>query len=561
MAPNRFIRALGLAALTAISGRSSAAVVDSLPSRAAIAPLASAAASVAALGMTPLGGGFLGPSFSPSLTLTAPALSPSLAGVPSAAAPRPAAAPAAAAAPDLLRALSSRADAPAMAPAGSVGSPADPGIPLASSGEGVDALQARSASRFDGSALRAGLPAVPDSGPADDAPLPVARRLAWRGIGLPSSALRPYEPVSDLIGKALDQAHSTIRIAMYELDHQILFDALKRAKARGVKIEIVLDRSHVYTSGKDHLGKPRKPKQMVVDLIQEGFDVLTLKGRGSGIQHNKFTLIDGELLQTGSYNYTDQSESDHFENAVFSEDAARIAAYNRYFDYMRGLAEPVDMDRLDEILKRTEVAAEEAPEAFDLLAPGALDIVLPPPPADSESPIRFNGQSFPREMFSPGGGADQALLRAVEAAKTSIEIAMFSFFSKPLAEALLKAKDRGVKVRVVLDQGQSALSKFDEWFAWHGFEVKVLAGPDAHGDHFFQKMHNKLGLFDGMLLETGSYNYSANAENNNFENANFFDDPLELARYAEYFARLFARGRAPRPPKKEPSWADSEPSV
>ena len=272
-------------------------------------------------------------------------------------------------------------------------------------------------------------------------------------------------------------------------------------------------------------------------------------------------MIDGELLQTGSYNYTDQSETAHFENAVFSEDAARISSYQRYFEYMRGLAEPVDTDRLDEILKRTEVAPEETLESFNLLAPDVFDLVLPPPPADSETPILFNGQSFPRELFSPGGGGDQALLRAVEAAKTTIEIAMFSFFSKPIAEALLKAKERGVSVRVVLDRGQSALSKMDEWFAWHDIEIRVLAGPNEHGNRFFEKMHNKLGIFDGKLLETGSYNYSANAENNNFENANFFDDPMELARYAEYFARIFARGWKPRPPKHDPSWAETEPLI
>ncbi|MGH2929099.1 MAG: phospholipase D-like domain-containing protein, partial [Solirubrobacteraceae bacterium] len=170
----------------------------------------------------------------------------------------------------------------------------------------------------------------------------------------------------------------------------------------------------------------------------------------------------------------------------------------------------------------------------------------------------YNGQEFPRTIFSPQGGIEAALVRAVDASKASIDIAMFSFFSQRIAEALLAAKARGVKVRLVLDKSQASLSSLDDWFAWHGFDMRVIIGPDDTRDPMYQKMHNKFGVFDGKLVESGSFNYSPNAEKNSFENSNWFDLPLMAARYAAYFERMYQQGTAPRKPKREPKWKPSK---
>lgn len=398
-----------------------------------------------------------------------------------------------------------------------------------------------------------GPPAPPD--PAHE-PLPAAKRIAFNGVDFPTSAIRPNEPVESEIIKAVDSAKKTLRIAMYELNQQGLWDALQRAKRRGVKIEIVLDRSHVYTTGYEDDGvTPRKPKQMVVDLLKDGgFDVLLLKGRLGGIMHNKFIIVDEGMVEFGSYNYTRQSEEDHYENVFFSIDPKRVSGYEKYFEYMRGLAEEPDMEKLDEVVARTEAALPEAEDAEPEMA-GRKKPLPPDPPQATETPIDLNGEKFPLHMFSPNSGIEQALIRAIEASKATIEIAMFSFFSQPIAEALLRAKDRGVKVRIVMDKSQTGTSKLDEWFAWHGFDLRLISGPDRTRDPRYQKMHNKLAIFDGKMLESGSFNYSTRAETLSFENANFFDDADMIARYVLYFQQMFERGMAPKAPKREPKFA------
>lgn len=397
-----------------------------------------------------------------------------------------------------------------------------------------------------------GPPPAPE--PGHD-PLPPARRVAFNGVDFPASAIRPHEPIEAELVKQIDAAAKTLRIAMYEFNMESVWDALHRAKKRGVKIEIVLDRSHVYTTGYEDDGiTPRKPKQMVVDLIKEGFDVLLLKGRLGGIMHNKFMIADDALVSMGSYNYTRQSEEDHYENVFFSIEKARVSGYVKYFAYMRALAEEPDLDKLDEVVNRTDAALPEADDAEPEMA-GRSKPLPPDPPRETETPITLNDERFPVHLFSPNSGIEESLIRAIEASKATIQIAMFSFFSQPIAEALLRAKERGVKVQVVMDKSQTGTSKLDEWFAWHGFDLRLISGPDRTRDPRYQKMHNKFAIFDGKMLESGSFNYSTRAETLSFENANFFNDADEIARYAAAFLQMFERGMTPRAPKRQPKFA------
>ncbi|MBI5624671.1 MAG: hypothetical protein HY924_12905 [Elusimicrobia bacterium] len=392
--------------------------------------------------------------------------------------------------------------------------------------------------------------------PAPDLPdLPAAPIVDFNGAQLPSYALLPDHPIAPNIIKAIDAAKKTIRLALYEFTSESILEALRRAKTRGVKVELVLDRNHVYTSGINHEDQPRKPKPQVVALIKEGFDVKILRGKRSGVMHNKIMVVDDGLVGFGSYNLTDVAEQSHFENFIFTKDAGRVAAHLKYFQYMRGLAEDIDMAKLDEILARTLRSMQEAQDAGEASGTHLRRPEYPPPPQDTDQPIKLGNEAFPRQLFSPQGAIEAALIRAIKAAKVSIEIAMFSFYSQAIADALLEVKNNRpeVAIRIVMDYSQSKVSKIDDWFAWHGFDTRLIQGPRGEdGDPMFEKMHNKLMMVDGKFLETGSFNYSPNAENNSFENANFFDDDATLAGYTVYFQRLWLQGWKPAPPKRKP---------
>ncbi len=408
-------------------------------------------------------------------------------------------------------------------------------------------------------------------------PLPVqARDIPFRGKVFPSFAFRPDTPIEPLVVQAIDSASKSVRMAVYEFNLPEVLDALRRAKKRGLNVQLVVDHSHVYTRGKDHTGQPRMPSPQIQALINEGFDVLTLKGQGSGIMHNKYLLVDAEeaesLAMFGSYNFAVTAERNHYENVRFSNDKHDAADYLAYFDYKRGLASPIDHDKLEATLNRLNDAdlspedaeIEAAAPADDDETAGDLDGArtskFPPPPESTAPEIQFNGQTFKRRYFSPQGGILKAWLRAIDAAEESIDVAMFGFYSHEIADALvakaaeLAKQGKTGAIRLTLDAGQSSLPNarrdginLAQWFAARGIEVRIKAGPNEDGDPMFEKQHNKYMLVDGKLLLTGSFNASDTAENSNFENENLTMDVTDVAGYAEYFVRrLFGTGWAPR---------------
>src|SRR5437899_9329109 len=57
-------------------------------------------------------------------------------------------------------------------------------------------------------------------------------------------------------------------------------------------------------------------------------------------------------------------------------------------------------------------------------------------------------------FFSPRGGANEAVVRALQHATNSVLVQAYSFTSAPIARALVDAHRRGVKVEVILDKSQ-----------------------------------------------------------------------------------------------------------
>src|SRR5262245_33040890 len=54
-------------------------------------------------------------------------------------------------------------------------------------------------------------------------------------------------------------------------------------------------------------------------------------------------------------------------------------------------------------------------------------------------------------FFSPKGNCTDAVVREIRAARREVLVLAYSFTSRPIAEALVEAKLRGVTVEIVLD--------------------------------------------------------------------------------------------------------------
>ena len=113
--------------------------------------------------------------------------------------------------------------------------------------------------------------------------------------------------------------------------------------------------------------------------------------------------------------------------------------------------------------------------------------------------------------FSPRGGCTEAILSTLDNAKTEILVQAYSFTSAPIAQALVKAHKRGVKIQVILDKSQKKERYTSATFLSNaGIQTFI---DDAHAI-----AHNKVMIIDGETVVTGSFNFTKAAEERNAEN-------------------------------------------
>ena len=127
--------------------------------------------------------------------------------------------------------------------------------------------------------------------------------------------------------------------------------------------------------------------------------------------------------------------------------------------------------------------------------------------------------------FSPKGGCTKAITDTIGQAKQSILVQAYSFTSYPIAEALIDAQKRGVKVEAILDKGQLHEKKTKLGLIAKGGVITYLDGAHAIA-------HNKVMIIDGKTVITGSFNFTTAAEEHNAENLLILDDTALAAQYA-----------------------------
>lgn len=131
--------------------------------------------------------------------------------------------------------------------------------------------------------------------------------------------------------------------------------------------------------------------------------------------------------------------------------------------------------------------------------------------------------------------ADKELIAVIDGAQTHIYFAIYTFTHKGIAEALARAKARGVDVRGVVDSGQ-----FEEQFSSNVREILGNAGiplvtekhPGGNGI-----MHLKMLVTDSTYVH-GSYNWTNSATTINDELLEIGTDPTLRKVYEDFLLRL-----------------------
>ncbi len=374
------------------------------------------------------------------------------------------------------------------------------------------------------------------------------------------------------IAQMIGDAHHTIDIAMYSYSNGDIATALQDAVGRGVQVRFLFDTAKTDKSITD----PAKRAASKSGRIEgDGIDVRYV----NKILHHKFIIIDGPRddasaaataqIVTGSANWSNSGATVFDENTLFIRDSEETAA---------------------------SYQAE-----FDALWNGSRDFTGPAP-AQAGSPLRILPSDVPDEaglevLFTranmTAGGSDgttwktdkdslavaSKFVEAIQHAQTSIHVASGHMRSRPIAEALIAAKQAhpDLDIEVYVDQQEWISTFTDDKQKQRVADCEANATTPAkkrdcgYNDFLFSKelvdagidvrfkayayrwnfvyaaqMHSKYMIVDGKELISGSYNLSMNSEHNTMENAMHLSGvqfaPV-LAKYEANFASIFETGR------------------
>ena len=134
--------------------------------------------------------------------------------------------------------------------------------------------------------------------------------------------------------------------------------------------------------------------------------------------------------------------------------------------------------------------------------------------------------------FTPGSDAPARIASLIRGARRTIDVCVFTITDDRLASALLDAKRRGVRLRIVTDDDKSLDRGSD-------IERLEAAGVPVRMDSSDSHMHHKFAIFDRSILLTGSYNWTRGAADDNQENFVVVDDPRLVVAYARTFEKLW----------------------
>jgi len=141
-------------------------------------------------------------------------------------------------------------------------------------------------------------------------------------------------------------------------------------------------------------------------------------------------------------------------------------------------------------------------------------------------------------LFSPGGSIKENLQKEVESTASTLDLAIHEITSLEMAQILVKAKQRGVKVRVIADSKQANIrtSKIT-YLIQQGILVKVLGGKEKG------VMNHRFMILDGKRVLIGSFDWSEASLNWNYENILILNESEVVASYQKEFDRLWREKR------------------
>lgn len=323
------------------------------------------------------------------------------------------------------------------------------------------------------------------------------------------AALQVYFTNPDPTGKAqhqggidehlvalMDRAQKTLDVCVYDFDLTRVATAMADAQRRGVRVRMVTDSDTL-----------KKAKTLQAFTILQEADIPIVGDSRNALMHDKFTIVDGEWVQTGSWNYTVADTYRLNNNLLIIHSSELAENYTAEFEKMfvhgrfgakksRGVPHPV---------------------------------------------VTVNGATI-RTYFAPKDQAARHVVEALEKAEKNIFFLVFQFTHDGIGRVVREKAAAGLEVRGVFEKRNN-----DTPHSEYG-KLKD-AGIDVRLDGNPYTMHHKVFIIDGRTVICGSFNFSDSADKENDENLLLIEDERLAREFQAEFDRVYEW--ALHPPKRK----------
>lgn len=149
----------------------------------------------------------------------------------------------------------------------------------------------------------------------------------FRSTGTIDAYFSPHGGCTEAIVKELSNAKMEILVQAYSFTSKPIAKALIDARRRGVKIEVILDKSQ------------RSEKYSSADFVAHA-GIPNYIDSAHAIAHNKIMIIDRSILVTGSFNFTRAAEEKNAENLLIMKgNKGLVDRYLQKFNVHKGHSE------------------------------------------------------------------------------------------------------------------------------------------------------------------------------------------------------------------------------
>ncbi|MBI4053227.1 MAG: hypothetical protein HY394_04270 [Candidatus Diapherotrites archaeon] len=286
------------------------------------------------------------------------------------------------------------------------------------------------------------------------------------------------------LNNAIRKAGKSVDCALYELNLPYVISTLEE-KQKSIPVRIMID--------SDNIGE----EQSLAQFKQQGF--LKTDDRGP-FMHDKFCVIDGKTVTTGSMNATGNDDAKNNNNLEIIESPALAANYSAEFD---------------------EIWNGEFGKSS---------------PKNATTAFRIAGTGVDN-FFCPEDDCEEHILAELDKAQKSVDFMTFSFTSDAIEAKLIELMKKGVVVRGVFEKRSN-----DE--SYSAYFPLQKAGADVKLDGNPATMHHKVFIIDGKAVTTGSMNPTANGNEKNDENLIILHGQSIAERFEREFEKVFAEGSA-----------------